>query len=256
MADYGYPAVERERLRRLAIEADSGSRATADLAEMWQALVEGRLAILDHLSTQERHFLIFEPVVDGMDERKLNSRQLNFLQRLLLGQPQKGVAIDCRTSASTVAGTLAETLRVFGLNVSASRAPALLSLMLHAHRGQAPIHSGRVSAAVDGERTLCILSIRRLDEVIGSMLSPAEQAVVRLRTDGRSHAEIASIRHTSRRTIANQLASASRKLGVSGRCELLSYLSRVTTALRPEQQQLGARPASGETRVLTAAGPS
>jgi len=236
---YVYSLIERERQRSRAIEADAASVEAADLAPLWQALTEGKLAIADHFSTQERHFLILECLDARVDTPRLSSRQLNLLQRLLLGQPQKGLAIDYQLSASTVAGTLAETLRVLGLNVSASRAPALLSLMLHAHRGQAPIDRGRVST-IESERRLRVVSVKHLDEAIGSKLSRAERMVVRLRTEGRSHAEIAQLRRTSRRTIANQLASASRKLGVSGRCELLSYLSRVAPAPLPETQ-LGSR---------------
>jgi len=232
---YVYSLVERERNRSRAIEVDAASVETADLAALWQALTEGRLAVFDHFSTQERHFLVLECLEASADAPKLSARQLNLLQRLLLGQPQKGLAIDYHLSASTVAGTLTETLRVLGLNVSASRAPALLSLMLHAYRRQATIDCGRMST-IEGERRLRVVSVRHLDEALGSKLSRAEQIVVRLRTEGRTHAEIAEVRRTSRRTIANQVASASRKLGVSGRSELLSYLSRGARPPSPEQQ--------------------
>lgn len=218
--------VVQERLRSIAIEADASGRDTAELAGLWQQLIEGSLSIVEHFSTRERHFLMLRRAVAGTERRTLTPRQLELLQRLLLGQPQKGAAIDCHLSASTVAGTLTETLRALGLNVSASRAPVLLSLILHAHRGQAPIRCARASEVCVEGSTLLVISTERLEEAICGKLSPAERAVVRLRTDGKSHAEIASLRKTSRRTIANQLASASRKLGVSGRCELLSYLSR------------------------------
>lgn len=52
-------------------------------------------------------------------------------------------------------------------------------------------------------------------------LTAAEQEVVRAVIEGRSNAEIAKERGTSPRTIANQLQSISKKLGVSGRAELV-----------------------------------
>src|SRR4051812_22557203 len=53
-------------------------------------------------------------------------------------------------------------------------------------------------------------------------LSPSERAVCELIASGASNAEIARARKTSARTVANQLASAFRKLGVSSRFELIA----------------------------------
>ncbi|MCA9599922.1 MAG: helix-turn-helix transcriptional regulator [Myxococcales bacterium] len=56
-------------------------------------------------------------------------------------------------------------------------------------------------------------------------LSPAEREVVRLALGGFGNGEIAELRQTSLRTVANQLASAYKKLGVSGRSELANKLA-------------------------------
>jgi DNA-binding NarL/FixJ family response regulator len=69
-----------------------------------------------------------------------------------------------------------------------------------------------------------VVSWARPDSAIESMLSPAECSVVRLVIEGFSHAEIASRRKTSTRTVANQLASVFRRLKVSGRLQLCRYL--------------------------------
>jgi DNA-binding CsgD family transcriptional regulator len=55
-------------------------------------------------------------------------------------------------------------------------------------------------------------------------LTPSERAVVALAVAGRSNGAIASLRGSSRRTIANQLAAAYDKLGLSGRRELRAKL--------------------------------
>ena len=51
---------------------------------------------------------------------------------------------------------------------------------------------------------------------LASRLSPGEWEVARGAIEGKSHAEIAVARGTSRRTVANQLASVFDKTGTSG----------------------------------------
>jgi len=58
-------------------------------------------------------------------------------------------------------------------------------------------------------------------------LSRAEAEVVRLVVRGDSSEAIATARGTSIRTVANQLASIYRKLGVRSRIELATHLSRI-----------------------------
>jgi DNA-binding CsgD family transcriptional regulator len=60
----------------------------------------------------------------------------------------------------------------------------------------------------------------RFERNPGRPLSPGEQAVVELVLRGLSSTEIARVRGTSRRTVANQLATAYDKLGVKSRREL------------------------------------
>lgn len=57
-------------------------------------------------------------------------------------------------------------------------------------------------------------------------VTPAERAVLGLAAAGLSNAQIAARRGVSPRTVANQLASAFRKLGVRSRLELEAWLAR------------------------------
>jgi len=61
-------------------------------------------------------------------------------------------------------------------------------------------------------------------------LSAAERQVLRLVLEGRSNAEIGSARATSQRTVANQVASIFRKLGVASRRELCVRIERLRQA--------------------------
>lgn len=79
---------------------------------------------------------------------------------------------------------------------------------------------------LEGEH-LVILShpaVTSPDETL-AMLSQAEREVVSYILDGFTQAEVAMLRGTSPRTIAKQLESAYRRLGVSSRAELLVLIS-------------------------------
>jgi DNA-binding NarL/FixJ family response regulator len=67
----------------------------------------------------------------------------------------------------------------------------------------------------------------RVELELSRHFSPAVVEVCALALQGCSHAEIATRRGTSARTVANQLASAFRRLGVSGRLELLAAVARL-----------------------------
>ncbi|HVH45133.1 MAG TPA: helix-turn-helix transcriptional regulator [Labilithrix sp.] len=57
-------------------------------------------------------------------------------------------------------------------------------------------------------------------------LAPGEREVLQLVLDGYSNTEIAAVRGTSVRTIANQVASLLKKLGARSRYELIGRLAR------------------------------
>jgi len=58
-----------------------------------------------------------------------------------------------------------------------------------------------------------------------AVLAPAERAVVECVLAGLSQRQVANVRRSTPRTIANQLASAYRKLGVGSRVELVRLAS-------------------------------
>ena len=211
--------------RRLqAVAEDALTLGVVDLGSVWRSLAAREAAVVDYFSTDERHYLVLEYALPHGP--RLNPASLRFLELVLLGRSQKRTAIEFGVAPSTVAGGASEILSAMGVGVPASRAPLLLALLVHADQGDASIRQGRFSLFVDGPLRLHVVSTPRLGASMRRLLSPAEQQVLWLRAEGRSHAEIASHRNSSLRTVANQIASGSRKLGVSGRSELMSYLSR------------------------------
>jgi len=59
-------------------------------------------------------------------------------------------------------------------------------------------------------------------------LTASEQSVMQLMLDGKSNQEIAKERRTAVRTVANQVASIFKKLGVGSRAELYAFAARGT----------------------------
>ena len=212
-----------ERFRAAAIEAISGQHLAIDSAAVWRDLVEGRSRIAADFSTPDWSVLVLErhrarPI------RRLAPRTLEIFEQVLLGADPKVVSIERNLSASTVAGNLKHACEALGLRCRPSRVPLLLVVLAHAACGR-----GRLDTGHAAELEFCNVSYQALcmpapDRLFARVLSPAEQSVVRMRVEGKSHAEIAAERRTSLRTVANQVAKAFHRLGVSCRSDLMELL--------------------------------
>ena len=82
----------------------------------------------------------------------------------------------------------------------------------------------RVDGGPDDDELVVVRFTRAEDR---AKLTDAEVVVARLAAAGASNAGIARTRRTSPRTVANQLASIFRKLGVNSRAELALTLADV-----------------------------
>lgn len=206
-----------------------------DLSEVWLSLVSGQCFLLDGHYSEEQCFLTLEARARPRARHLMRSR-VALLQRILLGQSQKSVAIDFGLAVSTVALACSDCLRNMGQNHLSSRAPVLLVMAAHAAHGLR-LPPARVQRIVRGSSECWQLSAPRPDKTLPRELTQAEEAVTRLLVEGHSHARIAELRAASPRTVANQLASAFRKLGSSGRAELLANL--IQAYARSESSQPG-----------------
>lgn len=78
---------------------------------------------------------------------------------------------------------------------------------------------------VDGDE-YAILSMPLSDaSAFSDQLTAAEREVLELVLQGRSNLQIATVRGTSARTVANQLAAIYKKLGVTSRSELAARIA-------------------------------
>jgi DNA-binding NarL/FixJ family response regulator len=92
----------------------------------------------------------------------------------------------------------------------------------------APPNGLRAARFALGAREVVVLSYPTGKLRIPDTLSPAERDVTLALLSGATNAEIAAERGVAVRTVANQVASIFRKLGVSGRTELAAKLHAKT----------------------------
>lgn len=214
---------ELERYK--AMRAHQEASEPYALATLWNDLSLGRARMRECFFDDDTCYLAVEAVSPpARPERRLQPRKLRVLERVLLRGGQKPVAAELGLAPSTVAIIAGGCLRAMGIDSGASRAPLPLWMSLHAVHENTVYREARLSTITHGGHTYSILAVPRPERRLRQLVSPAEYAVLRLLVEGMSHAEMAKVRNTSVRTIANQLASAFHKLGVSGRSELLCQL--------------------------------
>jgi DNA-binding CsgD family transcriptional regulator len=102
--------------------------------------------------------------------------------------------------------------RANGAAARSSRAPSIT-----------PPHGLRIDAVADD---VVVLSYPDAELVLPHALTDAEREVVAALVEGKSNADIATARGRSARTVANQISSVFRKLGVGSRAELVALVAQ------------------------------
>lgn len=197
------------------------------ISQLWLDLIEGKKVILECSSVESPGFLTLTDVAPETRAGTISGRSLEIVERVLLGDAHKVIAYDHDLSCSTITATATAVLRRMGLSCVGSRAPLILCSLVFAYQNaDQQTRPSALRAVRVANLTFVMLS--RPDGLFADKVSPAELHILQMRAEGMTHAEIATLRKTSKRTIANQLASAWKKLGISGRNELIRYLLRHT----------------------------
>jgi DNA-binding CsgD family transcriptional regulator len=240
--------------------ADRGAEAV-DLSALWTELVSGSCKIEETLFTEQSCALVVTrgPRSAGKGSA-LSRRHAEILERSLIEGARKSVAIDLGLCPSSVAEILKQGFGFMGLSCWPSRIPLLLVLAAHAQRARELDRAAAARSAENQQSVRQTISVSRPDNDLAARLTPAEFAVTRLLVEGKSYAQMALLRQTSARTVANQLAAAFHRLGVSGRAELLCLLAarkvaawRISTRTPPFPRQpndavLGLPRVAGQSR--------
>jgi DNA-binding CsgD family transcriptional regulator len=190
---------------------------------VWRGLVRGEYSVVDVFYTDERHYLVFRSSV-ARARPVLSERVRSVLEGVLLDWNQKTTAFEMGCSVTTVTSIAHEALRSMGFASKPSRVPFLLVLLARLERERLNPPALQLTRFFHGDVLYCVASVPRPEALLASTLTPSELSVIGLLVEGHSHSQIATLRGSAARTVSNQLASAYRRLRVSGRAELLRLL--------------------------------
>ena len=194
-----------------------------DLGTLWRDLTRLKWFASAGFCSSTHCFLVLERHKGELQVSRAVARALTTLERVLTGESPKALAYEGSVSTSTVAARCGIGLQSIAAETTVSAAPVLLLLAAHTARGM-KLGSALVRPITGAESERWLVRYERPDRQFKAALSEAECEVVRLLVEGRSHAQMSRIRERSERTIANQLGSAFRKLGASGRTALVAQL--------------------------------
>jgi DNA-binding CsgD family transcriptional regulator len=214
---------DRDLLRSAVVARDRARMrgTTDDALEAWTALVDGRWSLLDVFERSGKRYVVAVPnLPDVRSPHRLAPVERAVLALVLLGRSNKAVAYELGLAEGTVAAYLREARR-----------------KLDAPLRELPTASARVewTEVGDVELAAIVTDVHATREELLRSLTPTERAVVARVLDGLATRAIATSRGTSERTIANQLASAYRKLGVGSRRELAAKLAARGIASPPRR---------------------
>ena len=195
------------------------------LGLLWAELTSGASRLAATFYSHEHCYAKVVPGRFSGSARPLSPRAVALVERVLLGEAPKVVAADAGISVSLLTSVAQGCFKDMGVDCSLRNVHILFVMAVHAVRGVTPVPSAAVHCS-ERERGYRIISFPRPDLPLKAVLSNSEYAVVRLRNEGKSGAQIAAIRSTSVRTIANQLSATYKKLRVSGRVELICHSLR------------------------------
>jgi DNA-binding CsgD family transcriptional regulator len=192
-----------------------------ELRKIWADLRAGRLQIVKAYTTKEAHGLVLER---REQSAAAASRVADFdvTEAALAVGVRRIVAERYDMSCASVAVVVHGCLQQIGWNGLPSRLPLLLVFAACAAHYKSEARAWIVTKAGRMD-----ISIARPEGFLRGRLATSEIDVIRLLVEGSSYAEIAQVRGTSIRTVANQVASGFRRIGVNGRGELLTYLYTV-----------------------------
>ncbi len=229
MNDYGSAAaVELAALGPVGSAPQRAPEEAASLSALWTELVSGFCKIEQTEFTQHSCGVVVTRShrFAGAQRAALPARDVEILERSLLEGVRKSVAADYHLCPSSVAEILRRCFVFMGLSCWPSRIPLLLVLAAHAKQASEAQRSAKLILAQNQQFLRQSISATRPDADLVGSLSPAEYAVTRLLVEGKSYVEMAQLRNTAKRTVANQLASAFQRLHISGRAELLCLLAQ------------------------------
>jgi DNA-binding NarL/FixJ family response regulator len=183
---------------------------------LWRDLRAQRLAVVASAERGGEHFLLLRAC--GPVHGSLTRREHEVATLAAAGHANKAIAYELGITISTVSVYLMKASRKLG---AASRVELIHAWQVasRAQRVAARIPAGARGWEVEREGAIVVAYPAESGDLPAD-LTAAQREVAAALLDGQSNAEIALARGRSARTIANQVASIFRRLGVASRGEL------------------------------------
>ena len=206
-----------------ALAARDSASELVPLGSLLEALATGESRVAAYFLSDNIYYLVLRAAA-GEPSTPCCQRGVDILRRILLGEPQKVIALDLHLSDTSVAMIAARVMRAFGFDGPAKRIPIVLMMAARAELepGGVWVPCSTVNR-LDG--VYRVVRVERPSPAVLEGLSECEQSIVELRLERRSNAEIARARNRSDNTVANQISTIRRKLGVPSRSGVLSLLA-------------------------------
>ncbi len=184
-----------------------------DPARMLPSLLSGWLEITA-FNRRDANFVVSLAPRPAWAPIALCPREQRIIESMLSGQSQKQIGYEFDLSPGTVSAVIRQILHKLGAACWEHLVAAACAL------GGADRSEPRETFLENtDDASLEVLATVRASVL--SKLTPAERDIALYVVGGCSNAQIERLRHTSVRTIANQISSLFRKLAVRGRLELI-----------------------------------
>ncbi len=209
----------REAVKRIDYLRTRAGRSDPDTAmEQWEGLIQGRWSLVDHFDSDRRRFVVAiknDPTYP--DPRGLTMRERQVAEFVGLGHSCKEISYTLGVSQSAVTNCTARAQQKLNLSSLPELAAFFAPSGLRAKLAEVAIH---------GEELLVGAYPLINEERVGD-LTDAERTVLALLVSGSTNHDIAKKRQSSEHTVANQVQSIFRKLGVMSRSELALRLQTI-----------------------------
>lgn len=193
---------------------DGGSTCRLPFAELWRRLSKREWWMVANEQGEGQCSALLDLCADPVSFSRCT---VSLTERVLCGESPKVLAASLKMSASRVNQQVSSVLRGMGAPESPTKVSILFVMAALAAQG-VEVPPAHLEATERPGRVR--IRARVPGYTFHTRLSSGECEVVRLLIESKTYAQIASMRGTTVRTVANQLCSAFRKLRISGQGEL------------------------------------
>lgn len=193
------------------LRTDHGRSDPDTALPAWEGLLRGRWSLVDHFDTDGRRFVLaLKNDPSFPDPRGLTERERQVSEFLGQGHAVKAISYMLGISRSAVNNCTTRAMHKLGLGSLAELAAFFAPSGLRATLAESAVHGD----------SLLLGSYPLIPEAQVVDLTEAERVVLAYLLAGSTNSDIAQRRDSSEHTVANQVQTIFRKLGVRSRSEL------------------------------------